>query len=443
MPFYTTPNGTQYALIGFDADGRERTDDQDRVGGRFSARIIEDFSRDPTITDVFLLSHGWMGDVPAAIDQYNRWIGAMDARTADCDRIAQLRANFKPLRIGIHWPSKPWGEEELGAAGAAFSVLDDPIELYVERLGDRPGLRDAITIVVSEAAQHPDAEQLTPAAEKAYRDINNFMVELGASGEGAAPGSDREPFDPQNYFAAARQEASFGLADSLGGILAPLRQLSFWKMKQRARKVGESGLHAFLADLQQATAERDVRFHLMGHSFGCIVMSAMLCGPPSDARQVSAVASLALVQGALSLWSYCDNIPVAAGQTGYFRRLVEQKKVSGPILTTRSIFDTANGRFYPLGAGVANQVSFAPGELPRYGALGSFGVQGLVPDGTDMPMRAATEDYGFALGQIYNLEASQFVRTGSGPAGAHNDIAGPEVAHAIWQAALPVAARPG
>src|SRR5262245_11723599 len=191
-------------------------------------------------------------------------------------------------------------------------------------------------------------------------------------------------------------------------------------MKQRALQVGESGLHAFLADLQQATSGRDVRFHLMGYSFGCIVASAMLCGPSSGARTTTA-ASVALVQGALSLWSYCNNIPVAAGKSGYFVKLVEKKSAAGPILTTRSRFDTATGRFYPLGAGIANQISFDPVALPRYGALGSFGAQGLVPAANDLSMRKVTEDYKFSAGQIYNVDASEFVRVGSGPAGAHND----------------------
>jgi len=443
MPYRTLPDGSaQYALISFDGEGIERNDDPDGAGGCFGARIVEeDISRDPSITDVFLLSHGWNSDVPAAIDQYNRWIAAMDARASDRSRMAQLRTNFKALRIGVHWPSEPWGDEELGATAIAFSLFKDPIDLYVERLGDRPGLREAIATVVTEAGQHPDAQRLTPAAERAYHDINRLMGELGALGEGAAPGSDREPFDPEACFEAARAGVSFGLSDDFNSLLAPLRMLSFWKMKQRALLVGETGLHAFLANLQQAAAGRDVRFHLMGHSFGCIVVSAVLCGPPSDQRPVNPVASLALIQGAMSLWSYCEKISVAPALSGYFRKLKAQ--VAGPILTTRSVYDTANGRFYPLGAGVADQISFEAGELPRYGALGSFGAQGLMPGAIDMPMRAATEDYGFCAGWIYNLEASQFVRSGAGPAGAHNDIDGPEVAHAIWQAAMPgVGTRP-
>ena len=38
---------------------------------------------------------------------------------------------------------------------------------------------------------------------------------------------------------------------------------------------------------------------------------------------------------------------------------------------------------------------------------------------------------------VYNLESSRYIREGGGLSGAHNDIARPEVAHAVWQAALP------
>ena len=428
-------SSSRYALIAFDQDGVENTKDPDGLRGCFSRRLIGDFAHD-TVTDVFLMSHGWMGDMPAAVDQYDRWFGAQDARTADQEQMAHRRPGFKPLRIGVHWPSKPWGNEEFGAA-AAYGLPDDLVESYVARLGDRPGLREAVTAVVRAADEQPDAQQMPLAAAAAYREINAILTELGADGEGAAPGSDREPFDPQACFAAAQEETSFGLGDSLGGILAPLRQLSFWKMKQRARLVGAGGMAEFLAALQQAAGSRDVRFHLMGHSFGCIVVSAMLCGTPAHRSPVKPVASLALVQGALSLWSYCEKIPVVPRQSGYFHALISDKKVSGPILTTRSMFDTANRRLYPLGAGIANQVDFGPGEFPRYGALGTFGAQGLTPDGNNLPMRPATQAYQFAAGGIYNLEASKFIRSGGGASGAHNDIAGPEVAHAIWEASLP------
>ena len=48
-------------------------------------------------------------------------------------------------------------------------------------------------------------------------------------------------------------------------------------MKKRARKVGEAGMHDVLNRLQERGT--NARIHLMGHSFGCIVMSSMLGGP--------------------------------------------------------------------------------------------------------------------------------------------------------------------
>src|SRR5437899_1239623 len=73
MPIRTIPNtSTRYGLICFDANGRERQDDS---GGLMSHGLLETAASEE-ITNIFLFSHGWKGDVPAAVDQYDRWIGA-------------------------------------------------------------------------------------------------------------------------------------------------------------------------------------------------------------------------------------------------------------------------------------------------------------------------------------------------------------------------------
>ena len=51
-------------------------------------------------------------------------------------------------------------------------------------------------------------------------------------------------------------------------------------------------------------------------------------------------------------------------------------------------------------------------------------------------MLLETATYEFAPGKIHNLDCSQFIAKMEGSSGAHSDIAGPQVAHAIWQAAL-------
>ena len=69
------------------------------------------------------------------------------------------------------------------------------------------------------------------------------------------------------------------------------------------------------------------------------------------------------------------------------------------------------------------------------GAIGKYGIRGL-SGAVFREMMEKTGAYGFEAGKIYNLEASRFIAKGGGLSGAHSDIDGPEVAHAIWQAAL-------
>lgn len=219
----------------------------------------------------------------------------------------------------------------------------------------------------------------------------------------------------------------------------PLRQLSFWAMKDRARRIGESGVHDLLVTLQQAAPR--ARFHLMGHSFGCIVVSAAITGRlghgDTASRLPRPVHSLFLVQGALSLWSFAQAIPYPPGAPGYFRPIgVAPALVSGPVVTTRSTFDRAVGTFFPLAARLGHD-RLLGGELPEFGAAGAFGLQGLPAGQTaDLPVLNADARYGFDAGRTYNIDASTVICHGRGPSGAHCDIAHPEIAHIFWQAAL-------
>jgi len=54
-------------------------------------------------------------------------------------------------------------------------------------------------------------------------------------------------------------------------------------------------------------------------------------------------------------------------------------------------------------------------------------------------MLPAIGTYQFAKGRVYNLDASTYIAKKEGASGAHSDIAGPEVAHTIWEAAFAAA----
>ena len=444
MPVQQVPNrDISYHLISFDKNGRERQDDPGGIMSERAAGAI----RNDKITDVFVMSHGWKGDVPAAIDQYDRWIAAMLDCTADREKIRALRPGFKPLLVGFHWPSQPFGDEQFGGDGS-FSVgetgagvaggVEQLVDLCADRIVDTPRARAALRKIFEEAmAAPPVVVSLPPAMVEAYRVLDNESG-MGSGGPGAEPGSDREPFDPDAAFANAEADVempgvSFG-GFGLSALLSPLRQLSFWMMKDRGRKIGEAAGFPLLERLMKAAPDAaGVRFHLMGHSFGCIVVSSMVNGPDGQGQLPRPVNSMTLVQGATSLWGYCNNIP-DVGEAGYFWPVVDKRKVSGPILTTASEHDTAVGRLYPIAAGVARQTSFAPGEFPKYGGIGRHGIQGPGVAITDLFIQSATHAYGFEKGKVYNLECSGVINQGGGASGAHSDIAKTEVAHAMWEA---------
>jgi hypothetical protein len=438
MPVETVADSQiHYSLVSYDADGVERPE----AGTLFSETIVRAVAAEP-ITDVILISHGWNGDLPAAREQYQRWITAMLECAADRAELAGRAPGFRPLIVGLHWPSKAWGDEELGPGGSfaatpagapnGATTVDALVDRYAALLSGTPRARAALRTIFTAALQDIMPDTMPPIVAQAYA-VLDAEIRLGAAGVGARPGSDREPFDaPAAYDDTLEEEetASFG-AVSLGGLLAPLRTLTFWHMKRRACQFGESGGAELLRRLQSAAPDRHVRFHLMGHSFGCIVVSASIAGSAQSAARP--VDTLVLVQGALSLWSYCDSIPSAPERSGYFHRIVADNLVRGPVVTTMSEHDRAVGFFYPLGALAGRQLSYPAGQFPKYGGVGAFGARGLSTV-DDLRLRAVSEPYDFRPGRIYNLESSHVIAAGGGASGAHSDICHPEVAHAVWSA---------
>lgn len=426
-----------YYLISFDKNGDERTDVEISAVSEVEALLSD---RTKPVTDVFVLSHGWKGDVPAAKEQNDAWIGQMGQMSADRKAIRDVSPGFNPLIIGLHWPSMPWGDEKLEQeSGAKLLSGDEKVvskeavaKAFSETLGENENELELLRNVLNKISKQSDSPQLDPSVAQALQDLR---AGLGLSSDTDIPGDSMrktEAWDPGAIYASAykKEQKLLGGGKLIDALLSPLRQLSFWKMKDRARKVGENGVAKMLRRLQN-TAPESTKFHLMGHSFGCIVVSAAIAGPKGE-TQSTPVHSLFLVQGALSLWSYCDNID---GEPGYFNKIMKEKLVTGPIVTTRSKFDYAVGKYYPMGAGLAGQKVLGA-ELPTYGGSGTFGLQGLGDIAENIAMGNALATYSFKPGMVHNLEASGVIKSTTGASGAHSDISHPEVAHAAWQGIL-------
>jgi hypothetical protein len=435
----------EYHLVCFDKDAHERIDPDGTLASETLLSRLKDPAR--PVSDVFFASHGWKGDVPAALEQYDAWFGAAANAMGGVEHVRQSVPDFAPLIVGLHWPSLPWGVEQMPQSTQTVGTLSaedvedaDALEKIAASIADTVTACEAIRTLLKETSA-AKSTTLTSGMHEAYMTLFKES-DLRADGVNGRPGFDLDHFEPQEIVNdplegrapdTAGHEMLLGVADDVrNALLSPLRTLSFWKMKDRARSIGETGARSLLDAMQRTAPE--ARIHLMGHSFGCIVVSAMAAGPQrGDTLLKRPVDSLFLVQGALSLWAYANDIPYARTAKGYFHRIVAQALVRGPVVTTRSVHDNAVGRFYPLGARFKAQRLLGE-SFPEYGGIGAFGIQGVAGEipVTDIRMKRGDTQFEVSEPGIYNIDASDVICDGSGPSGAHSDIAHPEVAHAFW-----------
>lgn len=421
-----------YDLISLDADGGVR--DQKDL-----AALIHRLTSDAkSITDVYFVIHGWNNDLSDARAAYEKWLTAV-AEAFEPDGIpASVRL------VCIHWPSKAWGEETAIGGGAVLGGTNGTVvsaEEAVERYADLLGAQDSgdLATIVDAAAHGFRQQTLTPSLRSAFLTLRD-EIDVDAVEDGH---TEERDWDPDEAWAAIREfdqqelglDEGAGMAGLMGGdggglVLGMVRQLSFWRMKKRARVVGEKGAARVLSAVIDAVP--GARVNLMGHSFGGIVVCAAIA--ESDAVTTSSpVQSLFLVQGAFSMWAFADSITVAGGVAGYFSKILTEHLVLGPILVTRSRHDHAVGTYYPLASRLARSVILAGDR--KYGGIGSYGALGLKPAPVELTLAPNGQIGPLERGRLYNVEASDVIRNLKPIQGAHTDIAHVELARLAFAGA--------
>jgi hypothetical protein len=447
--------GLPFWDLAFDADGDPDTAARDALLAEVSAR---------SVTDLYVFTHGWNNERRTARRLYAAFFGLLASQLA----AHPADPPVTPGLAGVFWPSKRWSDEPAPdfapaaaapSSGAAAAAPRDRAPAEATPAVDDRTLTDLIDAfpaakavlermaALLQAPPNEDARDEFFALLKEFAAIEGTPEDDGEGTDDAGAGVPRMLTDHPGdlfarYLAALRDEGAVGgggapggeasIGDRLQGIWngakEALRQATYWEMKNRAGVVGRKGLGPLLGRL--AAEAPQVRVHLIGHSFGARLVSYALAGLPQGR---SPVASVTLLQGAFSHFAFARPLPFDAGRGGALAGV--QHRVDGPVTVCFSRHDRAVGRFYPLASIAArDDASDASDVAYRWGGMGADGAQNddAVLDAVQPAGPGAR--YRFSRGRILNIDASDVVRRGGAPSGAHSDIVHPELTWVVLAA---------
>ena len=162
------------------------------------------------------------------------------------------------------------------------------------------------------------------------------------------------------------------IGDIASGLLAGARRIAnfgtYYEIKTRAGIVGQSGAALVLARVRERRP--DLPLNLVGHSFGGRLVTAAASRLVPGAKAVT----MMLLQAAFSHNGLAAKFD--GTHDGAFRTVLQDRRISGPLLITHTKRDSAVGIAYPLASRIARQAAAALGdEGDPYGGIGRNGAQ--------------------------------------------------------------------
>lgn len=392
----------------------------DKNGG-----IKRDVTLPAGFTDLFVFSHGWNNDATEARDLYTKFFATF-AKVAEAQ--FDLGA-MKPAILGVFWPSKRFNENlavsggpdsdaaAVGGAGDSATKVEnklDELKQLFSSAEEKQTLEEAKQLV-------PDLQDKATARRQFVQKIRSLVDPSAANDEDASnaffDNDEDELMDALNLrLTASQADEEEDLA--VAAIGAPRKRLdevvaagnvlsgffnsavnllnftTYYEMKTRAGTVGSNGLAIVIDRLAPSVNA----IHLIGHSFGGRVVTAAAAAAGNRKFK-----SMTLLQAAFSHNGFSKSM------NGFFRKVVGEKKVSGPILITHSDKDRAVGIAYPLASRLNEDDRMTLGDAnDRFGGIGRNGAQ-KTDEAVKVTMLDATGSYQFSDGKLFNLNGDQII----------------------------------
>ena len=400
------------------------------------------------VTDLFVVSHGWNNDADEARALYSELFTNFVGVGKPGDFPGRTFAV-----AGVIWPSKKFDElvAASGVSGNAQGAAalqahdkrsDQAIIEKLERMKDfftEPGQRQTLDEL---KALLPDLEGKGSARRAFVEKVRSLLDPAHAEKEDSSRAFfrddgdelmanlkvDEDDLDPEIANTAGSASLPLGVggvdagtggaakfSDLLSGFKAAalnvLNFTTYYEMKARAGDVGKNGVAKLLDGLPAHVQ----RIHLVGHSFGGRVVTAAAANSTTNK-----IKSLTLLQAAFSHNGFSRT------EKGFFRAVVDKKRVDGSVLITHTKNDKAVGVAYPLASRLKGDKSAALGDAnDPFGGIGRNGAQKMDQgEAISGQLLAVNGAYTFQPGRFFNLEASSFIK-------GHSDIRGKEVAYAL------------
>jgi hypothetical protein len=393
---------------------------------------------DEGIANLIVLSHGWNNDMSEARRLYHKLLDQVQ-RQSEAGHV-----DLDGRRLGVLavlWPSKKFAERDLiasGAAGLGGALGDEAVIADIKGLSDAFDVPDADAIVDQLTALVPALED-SPQAQRDFADLARRLLVDSSDEEVRSEVPDRLREMPGDellnelgkpdlsQMVAPGEPGDIGTAAGLGsflsgikgGALTLMNLLTYYQMKDRAGIVGMRGLRPVLEEV--VDGHPSIKLHLVGHSFGARLVTAAIRGKDNAPRLE--VASLTLLQGAFSHNGLAANYD-QEGNDGYFRLVMSDHRVSGPVVITYTINDRAVGLGYPIASRIAGHDAAGIGDAQSlFGGMGRNGAQ-HTPEAVAGQLGPSGTIYDFKPGKVHNLLADKTISS-------HSDVANEAVGGAL------------